>query len=113
SDRDPDRNVNFVKKDKVGDREADVVEISTKDGLQAELSIDAKSGEVLKKRYKGEAMTGPAATVEETYEDFREVNGIRVPFKIVIFQNDKKFAETQLTELHYNTGLKSEDLTKP
>ena len=113
SDRDSDRTINFVKKDKVGDREADVIEVSAKDGMQVELFIDAQSGDVLKKRYKGDAMAGPAAGVEEVYEDFREVNGRRVPFKTVIFQNDKKFAEMQMTELQYNTGLKPEDLAKP
>ncbi len=113
SDRNPDLTVNLVRKDKVGDREADVVEISSKDGAQVDVFIDAASGQVLKKQYRGEAMAGPPAKVEEVYEDFREVDGIRVPFKTTVFQNDKKFAETTVSEFHYNTGLKPEDLAKP
>lgn len=113
SDRDSTRTVNFARKDKVGDREADVIEIGAQDGLQVEVWVDAASGTILKKGYKGEAMAGPQAKVEEVYEDFREVNGVRVPFKTVVFQNGKKFAESQCTEFQYNTGLKAEDLAKP
>jgi zinc protease len=113
SDRVPGRTVAYVKRDKVGGRDADVIAISSEEGDQVQLYIDAASGEVLKKVYSGQAMTGPPAKVEEVYEDFREVNGIRVPFKTVTFQNDQKFAETRLTDLQYNSGLKAEDLAKP
>lgn len=113
SDRDADRTINFLRKDKVGDREADVIEISSKDGEQVDLFVDAASGEVLKKQFRGQAITGPAAKVEEVYEDFRDVGGIRVPFKATTFQNGKKFSERQYTELQFNTGLKAEDLAKP
>lgn len=113
SDRDAGRTVNFVKQEKAGDRDADVIEISTKDGLAVQLYIDAASGDVLKKAYRGEALAGPAASVAETYEDYKDVNGIRAPFKTVVFQNDKKFAETRYTKIEYNTGLKVEDLAKP
>lgn len=113
SDRDPARAINWVKKAKVGEREADVIEISAKDGPQVRLFIDAASGQLLKKEYRGEALAGAPAQVEELYEDFREVSGLRVPFKTVIWQNEKRFAENQITELQYNTGLKAEDLAKP
>jgi zinc protease len=113
SDRDSGRTVNFVRQDKVGDREADVVEIAAPDGPLVTVYIDSASGAVLKKDYQGQAMTGSPAKVEEIYEDFREVSGVRVPFKIVILQNGNKFAETQITEFQYNTGLREEDLAKP
>jgi len=113
SDRDPDRTVNFVKKDKAGDREADVIEISSKDCQQVELYVDASSGQVLKKHYLGQAMAGTPPDVEELYEDFRDVDGVRVPFKTTVFQGGKKFSDMQLTDVKYNTGLKPEDLAKP
>ncbi len=113
SDRDPDRTVNFVRKDKVGDREAEVIEIASRDGEQVLVFVDVATGQVLKKQYKGTAMAGPAATVDEVYEDIREVNGLKAPFKTVIYQNDKKFAELVYSEVQYNTGLKAEDLAKP
>ncbi len=113
SDRDSTRTVNFVRKDKVGDREADVIEIAGPGGDQVTVYIDTASGAVLKKEYLGQAMAGSPAKIEETYDDFREVNGVKAPFKTVIFQNGNKFAETQITEFHYNTGLKAEDLAKP
>jgi predicted Zn-dependent peptidase len=112
SDRDPARTVAFVGKEKVGAREADVVEISAGDRAVT-LYIDASTGELLKKQYQSEAIAGAAAKVEETYEDFREAGGLRVPFKATVFQNGQKFGEIQITELQYNSGLKPEDLAKP
>ena len=97
----------------MGEREADVLEIRSKDGEQVSVWVDAASGQVVKKEYRGEAVAGPAAKVEELYEDFREVNGIRVPFKTTVLQNGAKFADSQYTEFQYNTGLKAEDLAKP
>jgi len=113
SDRDAGRTINLVKKEKVGDREAEVIEIASKDGDQVQVFIDAASGQVLKKQYRGQAISGPSASVDEVYEDFREVGGVRVPHKIVVYQNEKKFSETQVVEVKYNTGLKAEDLAKP
>ncbi len=113
SDRDPNRTVNFLRQEKVGEREADVVEITSQDGGAVLVFVDAASGQLLKKRYRGLSLAGPAAKVDEIYEDFREVGGIRVSFKITVFQNDQKFGETQFTELQHNTGLKPEDLAKP
>ncbi len=113
SDRDPTRTVNFVKKERVGDREAEVIEIGSQEGGQVSVYVDAQSGQVLKKRYQGMAMAGPASTVEEVYEDFRETGGLRVPFKTTVYQNEKKFAELVYSEVQYNTGLKAEDLAKP
>jgi hypothetical protein len=112
SDRDASRRVNFARKDKVGDRAADVIEIAG-GGTQVLVYIDAASGQMLKKEYLGQAMAGAPAKVEEFYDDFREVSGVRVPFKTIIHQNGNKFAETQITEFQYNTGLKADELAKP
>ncbi len=113
SDRDSSRTITLVKKEKVGDGEAEVVEISSPEGQSVQLYIDGASGQLLKKQYRGDAMLGPASQVEELYEDFRDVGGLRVPFKTTVLQDGKKFAETQFTEFQYNTGLKTEDLAKP
>ncbi len=112
SDRDPDRTVVFVKKDQVNGHETDVIQIRSKQGQQVDLYLDS-SGQVLKKQYPGQAITGPAPQVEELLEDFREVSGIRVPFKVTVLQGGKKFSEMQVTDCRYNTGLKPEDLAKP
>ncbi len=113
SDRDASRTINYVRKDKVGDREADVLEISSGDGLQVQLYLEASSGQLLKKAYQGVAMAGAPAKVEEVYEDFREISGVKVPFKVTVFQGEKKFSEVQLNEIQFNTGVKVEDLAKP
>jgi hypothetical protein len=102
----------FVKKDQVNGHETDVIQIRSKQGQQVDLYLDS-SGQVLKKQYPGQAITGSAPQVEELLEDFREVSGIRVPFKVTVFQGGKKFSEMQVTGCRYNTGLKPEELAKP
>jgi len=113
SDRDPGRAITLARKEKIAGREAEVIEISAKEGGQVLLFVDAATGEVFKKQYQGDSLAGPSAQVEETYEDFREVGGVRVPFKVLVFQNGQKFIETDLTEWRYNTGLKPDELAKP
>jgi zinc protease len=47
---------------------------------------------------------------EEIYSDYREVGGVRVPFKIVLVEDGKKFADVTVTSFQVNNGLKVEDL---
>ena len=75
--------------------------------------VDTGSGDVLKLAYQGATMTGAPAEVEEIFSDYREVDGIRVPFKTKILQNGKDFAELTLSEAAYNSGLEQEVLSKP
>ena len=58
-------------------------------------------------------MSGALAEVEEIFSDYREVDGIRIPFKIKILQNGKDFAELTLSEAAYNSGLEKEALSQP
>ena len=113
SDRDPERKVNFVESGEVDGKAAEVIEISARDGPSVRLWVDAGSGDVLKLAYQGAAMTGAPAEVEEIFSDYREVDGIRVPFKTKILQNGKDFAELTLSEAAYNSGLEKEALSKP
>jgi len=48
--------------------------------------------------------------VEETYSDFHTVDGIKVPFKIVINQGGQKFADVTIMDVKFNSGLKLADL---
>ena len=113
SDRDPQRKVNFVESGEVDGKAADVIEISAHEGFSVKLWIDSSSGDILKSAYQGAAMSGAPAEVEEIFSDYREVDGIRIPFKTKILQNGKDFAELTLSEAAYNSGLDQETLSKP
>ena len=99
SDRDADRTVNLVAEG--------TLEISAKDGESVRLVVDEKTGLPSKIIYEGSQ--GP---VDQVYSDWREVNGIRLPFQWTIMQGDKKFASTTITDLKVNSGLTKEEIGK-
>lgn len=76
------------------------------------VTIDEGSGLPSKVVYQSDELTGTPAQVEESYFDWREVGGVKFPYKAVIEQGGKKFAEMLTTDLKINTGLKAEELSK-
>ncbi len=103
SGRDPDRTVNLVS--------PDTVEIAGKSGETARLAIDPATHLPAKIIYREEQQSGPA-TVEETYSDWRDVNGIKVPFHLTITQDGKPFGDATVDDYRINTGVTVEDLSK-
>lgn len=99
SDRDPDRTINYA-----GDG---ILEIASKDGEHTRLVVDEKTGIPSKMIYQGGQ--GP---VEQSYSDWRDVNGIRLPFQWTILQGGKKFASATVDNYKINSGLTSEALSK-
>lgn len=100
SDRDPDRTVNYV-----GDG---ALEISSKDGDRVRLEVDEKTGMPAKSSYQ-ESSQG---SVSQIFADWREVDGIRLPFEWTTMQNDKKFATVKIDSYKINSGLTAEVLSK-
>ena len=104
SDRDPDRTVTSP--------EDGVVEITGKDGNSVKLYIDGKTGLPAKEVYSVEQSPGPSGLMEEIFEDFQQAGEIKVPKKVTVNQNGKKFAELTIEEYKFNSGLKPDDLSK-
>jgi hypothetical protein len=65
-----------------------------------------------KVEYGSAAMNGPPSTIDEVYDGFAEVDGIKVPNRISIIQNGRKYADVLVESIQLNTGLKSADLSK-
>jgi hypothetical protein len=99
SDRNPDRSLNYA-----GDG---TLEISAKDGESVRLVVDEKTGLPSKIIYDGGQ--GP---VEQIYSDWRDVNGIRLPFQWTIMQGGKKFATVTIADYKVNSGLTKEEISK-
>jgi zinc protease len=89
----------------------DTIEITDGEGNRAKLTV---AGDGLPQRltYMSTSMTGPASEVTENYSDWREVEGIRLPFQILIDQAGKKYAEIKVSSYKVNTGAKPGDLAK-
>lgn len=113
SDRVPGRTVNFVEQSAFNGSAAAVIEISGENGSSVRLWIDEQSGDILKQSYQSSAITGAPSQVEQIFSDYREVDGLRAPFKVTVLANGEEFAQVEVGEIHYNTGLDKAALMKP
>src|ERR1700722_13948416 len=84
------------------------VEISTADGQSLRVEFNDATGLPIRQFYKEAAM----GEVKETFSDWREVDGIKLPFKILMEQNEQKVGEVAISEIKLNTGIKPEELSK-
>ena len=81
------RSMTLKGREEVGGAQAHVVEATTAEGASVKLYFDAQTGLLVRRD-------------RTFYEDFREVDGVRLPFRI-----RDNFAVITLTEVRHNTGL--------
>jgi outer membrane lipoprotein-sorting protein len=91
-------------KEKVGDKECFVIEQTFKDGLQVTVFVDRTSYLTLKTRSKTDLM-GTEVEQETLLEDYKKVNGMMIPHKMVIFQGGAEFGRLVFTKVAFNSGL--------
>lgn len=88
------------------------LEISGGVGQTARLELDPETSLPVRIRYEAAVPNGPPVLTEEIWADFREVGGIRFPFRITIFQGGKRYADVTVSDFRVNSGLKLSDLDK-
>ncbi len=103
SDREPSRTVSAVG--------PGAVEISG-GGQSVRVEFDEATGLPLRQIYQETGMGGAPSEVKETYSDWRDVNGVKLPFKVSIEQNGKNSGEAVVSEIKLNTGLSVDELSK-
>lgn len=103
SDRDPNRTVNLAS--------PGVLDISSKDGENVRVTVDEKTGLPEKIAYQQSPAEGGTA-VEEIFADWRDVDGLHLPFQWTVMQGGKKFAALTVQEYKVNSGLTAETLGK-
>jgi zinc protease len=86
--------------EKLGDVEAQIVDIDA-DGVSTRWFIEAATGRLLRAEY---VSSGPAGPAPQTviYSDWREVGGIRIPFRSEILRDGSPAGWTQIEELELN-----------
>ena len=99
SDSNPNRTVDYAG--------PGVLDIKDKNGAAVRLTVDEGTGLPLKTSY-----SGAQGTIEESWSDLRDVDGMKVPFKMTVVQGGKKFAEVTVQDLKVNTGLTEAQLSK-
>jgi predicted Zn-dependent peptidase len=83
------------------------VQVKTDAGSLVTLKINPSTGAIENISYMDEG--GP---VTETFSDWRDVSGVKLPFKSETTRNGKPFQSAVASEVRINTGLKPEELSK-
>jgi hypothetical protein len=103
SDRTPGRRVNAL--------DDETVEISDGAGQIVKVVFDSATGLLKNMLYDATTANGPIPVLE-TYSDYRDVNGLKLPSKVVITLSGKRFQDLTVKNIQLNTGLKIQDLEK-
>jgi hypothetical protein len=105
SDRDPSRTVNAI-----GENSVEVA--SANGGLKVTIEFDPASGLPAREIYTEPGQNGAPAETTDTFSDWREVAGIKLPFKGIQQENGTKMLEMTVSEYKINTGLAAAELSK-
>jgi zinc protease len=82
-------------------------------GERLSLAIDPASGHILQLTYRGQNMQGVPGEVVQTFSDFRQVQGVTVPFRSVSTFNGEPLLSTEVQELVVNAPVEDKDFQRP
>jgi predicted Zn-dependent peptidase len=88
------------------------VQIADTAGQVTSVEFDSRTHLLKRVAYDIQQAAGASIYTEEIYEDFRDVGGIQVPFKITINQGGRRLSSVVVTDYRINTGLKPLELAR-
>ncbi|MCC6588621.1 MAG: insulinase family protein [Bryobacterales bacterium] len=91
---------------------ANIVQVTDDKGQGVRLYINEKTALPSRVAYLSVQPGGESIMVEQTYEDWREYDGIKMPTTYRIRHNGHKFTDMRVTALKFNSGLKVKDLER-
>ncbi len=95
-------------KDKQRDIEMWMLDLEDKDKNRTRYFISTKTGRVLWLEYEEAAAEGEKTVkFKRTFHDYRVVQGTQVPYRTVLYANDRKLEELQIMTVTY--GVKMDD----
>lgn len=105
----------LLKDAKVGEQETRVVEASRKDWPTVKLFFDKGTGYLVKIEFKTKSaeLNFKEVTIDHVYSDFKEVDGVKVPHKMVMSRDGKKFVESEVTSYKAVGTLDPKVFAKP
>ena len=104
SDRDPSRAVNAIGEN--------AVEVSIATGLSVRMEFDPATGLPARETYADIGSGGAPAETTDIFSDWREVAGIKLPYKAIQLENGMKMLEVTFSEYKINSGLSAAELSK-
>ena len=109
----PEYSLSYLGQDRIGDKSVNVCRAfhrPTKTSIT--LCVDARSSIVLKKVSQRRGTSGLEDVTDE-YADYRDVEGVKVPFKTTTFAGSEKIAEMVVHSVKINSGLNASFFAKP
>lgn len=103
--------ITLVGKDKVGDREVNVLEATPTDGKPRKMYFDAQTGLLLRMDADRDTPQGPVH-VETYFEDYRETGGMKLPFTTKLVRPDLSFS-LKTEEVKQNVPIDDAKFNKP
>lgn len=104
------RAVRWIETATLEGRMCDVIELPGPNAEPLRLFVDRGTGDVIKRSYHTAAPEVGLAGVEEFLSDFREVDGLRLSFKVREMRNGQLARESVTKDMKINSGLKAEEL---
>lgn len=105
------KKLSLIGKQKVGDREAYLIEAAPAEGNPDKFYFDVQTGLLI--RRDSERETPQGKILAETYlEDYREVDGVKEPFLIRVSSPDFNFT-IRLQEIKHNIEIEDSRFSKP
>lgn len=96
----------YVGKEKQKSLDLWVLDVTDKEQRRTRYYISAKSGRILWLEYE-EPITagGPPVKFKKTFHDYRYAQSTLVPFRTVLYQDDKQVLETQVLTVTYSVKM--------
>ncbi|MDX2033196.1 MAG: c-type cytochrome [Blastocatellia bacterium] len=103
--RDPNARVSFAGFEKIGDRETVILRTALADKRRVRFFFDRETGLLVRRIITTETVIG--VDPEQTdYEDYREVDGVKVPFTIRTSYLDRNYSSLRkFTEIRHNAKV--------
>jgi len=99
---------------KVNDRPALGVRVAAKGRKEVRLYFDKTSGLLVKRAYETlDSATMKEVTHEEVSVGFQEIDGVKRPLEVVVYQNGKKYLEGKLVEIKFLDKLDDSVFGRP
>ena len=100
--------LSYAGKDKQKGIDLWILDLTDKQSRRTRYFISAQTGKVLWLEYEA-TPEGAAAPIKyrKTFHDYRIVQNTRLPYRVVLYANDRKLQETQVMTVTY--GVKMED----
>jgi hypothetical protein len=111
--REPYPRLNYGGVGRVGEREAYVLRMMTPDRKRVQFYFDAQNGLLLRRVTTTETLLG-LDPEQIDYEDYREVDGVKVPFMIRVTTLDNFSSSTRkFIEIKHNTAVDDAKFAQP